>query len=145
MDLEKQPIEFDLDGFLPYRLNVAAARLSAEFAKHYKARFGLSVAEWRVLVHLLSAGDVSVREIEKRTNLEKSKVSRAAARLEAGGLIAKAINTEDKRLVKMALTLTGTALMRELIPVAERFQKQLEAELGDALKGLDAGLDRLLE
>ena len=73
--------EFDLAGFLPYRLAVAARRTSEELARQYRSRFGISIPEWRVLVHLAQAGDVSVRDIEARVAMEKYMVSRAAKRL----------------------------------------------------------------
>ena len=56
--------QFDLDAFLPYQLAVAATRVSRAFAERYRAEFGLSIPEWRVLAHLSRSGAVSVREIE---------------------------------------------------------------------------------
>jgi len=66
----RRPPKFDLDDFLPYRLAVAAERLSAEFSRSYTQTFGLSNPEWRVLVHLTQTGEISVRDIEKRVGLE---------------------------------------------------------------------------
>lgn len=136
---------FDLDRFIPYRLAVAAQRTSDELARLYRDRFGISVAEWRVLAHLAQAGNVSVRDIEARVGMEKSKVSRAASRLEAAGRIAKATNPRDRRLVSLELTSAGRALMAELLPLAEAYQRDVEHRLGAALGGLDRGLSRLLE
>ena len=93
---------FDLDGFTPYRLAVAAKRTSEELARQYKARFGISIPEWRVLVHLAHSGNVSVRDIEARVALEKYEVSRAAKRLREAGLIARTENETDRRLVQLS-------------------------------------------
>lgn len=71
--------DFDLERYLPYRLTVIAGRLSAEIARQYKARFGISLPEWRVLLNVGHAENLSIRDIEKRADLEKSKVSRAAS------------------------------------------------------------------
>ena len=109
---------FDLDRFTPYRLAVAAERTSEELARQYRARFGISIPEWRVLVHLAHSGDVSVRDIEARVQLEKSRVSRAASRLEAAGHVEKRAHDGDRRLVRLALTPQGRALMDELLPLA---------------------------
>lgn len=136
--------DFDLDAFIPYRLAVAAQKLSEALARQYRDEFGISIPEWRVLVHLTQAPDVSVRDIEMRVAMEKSKVSRAASRLEASGLIVKQRNEGDKRLVKLALTERGRALMAQLLPMAEAFQAELLAELGPASAGLNAGLERLI-
>jgi DNA-binding MarR family transcriptional regulator len=137
--------DFDLMGFTPYRLAVAAQTLSEQLARHYRTDFGISIPEWRVLVHLAHSGDVSVRDIEIRVAMEKSKVSRAASRLETAGYIVKRVNDSDRRLVQLALTPKGRALMAELLPVALAFQAEISARLGPALAGLEAGLDTLLK
>ncbi len=136
--------DFDLDRFLPYRLAVAAARLSEGLARRYRDDFGISVPEWRVLVHLAQSGNVSVRDIERRVMLEKSKVSRAASRLEAAGLIAKKVNVADRRLVQLSLSAKGRALMARLLPLATAYQAEIEAHLAERIDGLMAGLDRLI-
>ena len=121
--------EFVLDGFLPYRLAVLASRVSKGFARRYGARFGLSIAEWRVIAHLSQADAVSVREIHEQVDLDKSKVSRAASRLEAAGIISKRTSETDKRLVELSLTERGKAIMSELIPIARSYEAEILAEL----------------
>lgn len=137
--------DFDLDRFLPYRLTIAAERLSAGLARRYRQDFGLSVAQWRVLVHLLHSGAVSVRDIGQHVNLEKSKASRAASRLEADGLIEKAVNARDRRLLDLTLTNEGRALMARLLPLAMAYQNRLESLIGDHLGALNSAIDTILE
>ncbi|MCC5988257.1 MAG: winged helix-turn-helix transcriptional regulator [Pararhodobacter sp.] len=140
------PLEsFDLAGFLPYRLAAAAARISRAFAERYREEFGISIPEWRVLAHLHHAGPVSVRDIEARADMEKSKASRAASRLEQAGYITKAVNNTDRRLLQLELTPQGRALMRRILPVAMQFQAEMRERLGPAAEGLDAALDVLLK
>jgi len=135
---------FDLNAFLPYRLNAASSRISRAFAERYREEFGISIPEWRVLAHLYHSGDISVRDIEARADMEKSKVSRAASRLEAGGFITKAVNDADRRLLALQLTPEGRALVQRLIPVAMQFQTEMLARLGALSQGLDDGLSALL-
>lgn len=134
--------DFDLTAFLPYRLNAAAERVSRAFARRYRDDFGLSIAEWRVLAHLHAArgAPVSVRDIEARVAMEKSQVSRAAARLAQAGHIAKTAQDGDRRLLSLTLTPQGRALMARLIPVALAFQADLVARLGDRAQGLGDAL-----
>lgn len=136
---------FDLAGFSPYRLTVAAQRLSDAFARQYRDQFGISNPEWRVLVHLSQSDGTSVRDIEARVAMEKSKVSRAAKRLEQAGYISKKINETDRRLLHLHLTSKGQSLMTDLLPLADRFQQKIENHLGEAFAGLEAGLDKILE
>ena len=122
--------QFDLSAFLPYRLAVASARVSKDFADRYRAELGLSIPEWRVLAHLAGGDAVSVREIHARVDMDKSKVSRAAARLESAGLIEKRESAVDRRLLDMRLTPQGHDLIGRIMPIADRFQSDLETRLG---------------
>ena len=145
MDADAPLPEFDLGRFTPYRLAVAAKRTSEALARRYRERFGISIPEWRVLVHLAHAGDdTSVRDIEAQVQLERYEVSRTAKRLEEKGLLAKRASDTDRRLVRLGLTDEGRALMAELLPLAQAYQDQLEARLGAAFAGLEAGLDEIL-
>ncbi|MFH5774254.1 MarR family winged helix-turn-helix transcriptional regulator [Paracoccus broussonetiae] len=134
---------FHLEEFLPYRLSVAATQVSRRFAALYAAEAGLSIPEWRVLAHLDQSAEVSVRDIHRRVNLDKSVVSRAASRLEGAGLVCKSGHDRDRRLIVLKLTPGGKALMDRLAPLAEQFQAQLLAELGADATGLGRALDRL--
>ena len=137
-------MSFDLDGFLPYRLSVAANRISRRFAALHQARTGLSIPEWRVLAHLDRSGAVSVRDITARVYLDKSIVSRAAARLEQAGLLCKSGHDADRRLVTLELTDQGRALMRRMGRIAGAFQADLVAELGPEADAFDRALTRLI-
>ncbi|WP_343080545.1 MarR family winged helix-turn-helix transcriptional regulator [Ostreiculturibacter nitratireducens] len=135
---------FDLAKFLPYRISVAAARVSRGFAKRYRTEFGISIPEWRVLAHLSAAGGpVSVREVHARVDMDKSKVSRAAARLEQAGYVAKAENSDDRRLVQLTLTEAGRDLVARIVPVARSYHAELLARLGPEADSFRRALERL--
>lgn len=136
--------DFDLEGFVPYRLAVVADQLSKELAAQYKERFGISIAEWRVLVNVGYSPDTSVRDIERRVSLEKSKASRAATRLEQAGYLSKSMDPDDGRLIRLALTEEGALLLSEIVPLAKAYQAKVEALLGGEFAGLQAALERLM-
>lgn len=136
---------FDLESFMPYRLAVAASRVSRRFAARYKAEFGISIPEWRVLAHLAQAPSVSVRDIHARVDLDKPAVSRAARNLERAGHVEKNGHDQDKRLVELRLTPEGRALVARILPLARQFQAELEALLGPDRDGFEKGLARLFE
>lgn len=138
-------MSFDLSDFLPYQLAVATSRISRAFAERYRAEFGLSIPEWRVLAHLAQSDAVSVREIHARVDMDKSKVSRAAARLEAAGLIEKRENPEDRRLLDMRLTAKGRDLIARIVPIADAYQSELLALIGPHAEGFRSGLQKLYE
>lgn len=138
-------MSFDLSAFLPYQLAVASSRISKAFAERYRAEFGLTMPEWRVLAHLAQSDAVSVREIHARVDMDKSKVSRAAARLEASGLIEKRENPEDRRLLDMRLTPKGRDLIARIVPIADAYQAEILATLGDHAPAFRAALLTLYE
>jgi DNA-binding MarR family transcriptional regulator len=75
--------------------------------------------------------------------MDKSKVSRAAARLEAAGLIAKRAHDTDKRLLDMQLTDAGRALMARIVPIARSYEAAVLAELGPDAAALRGALKAL--
>ena len=104
--------EFDLDAYVPYRLAVAATQLSKGLAEQYRQRFGISITEWRVLVNVGYSDKTSVRDIEHRVSLDKSKVSRAATRLEAAGYVIKSVDeTDPLHRPLYVLTSNGTVVV----------------------------------
>lgn len=124
--------KFDLEGFLPYQLSVLSRRISGDFARLYQSRFGISMAEWRVIATLSNEGKVSVREIHEHVDMDKSKVSRAAARLQAAGLVAKNICKKDRRLIELELTDAGCEMMRGIGKIAAQYQQTLLARMDGA-------------
>ncbi|WP_207457380.1 MarR family transcriptional regulator [Azospirillum sp. SYSU D00513] len=135
----------DLDGFLPYLINVLAGRVSRELAAVYEERFGISIAEWRVIAHLARNREVSVREIRRRVDMDKSKVSRAAARLEQAGIIEKKANASDRRLVRLSLTRKGRRMFENIAPLAVAYESELLSGLpAEDLAAFRRVLDRLL-
>ena len=136
---------FILEDFFPYRLALLSNRISTDFAKLYGAEFGISLSEWRVMAHLAQQKKVSVREIYTRVGMDKSKVSRAAARLEAAGIVLKKVNSADKRLIELSLTSKGHAMMAKIAPMSRAFEDDVLAALPAAQrKALDQALDILL-
>ncbi len=137
--------DFNLDNFLPYQLSVLATQVSREFSAIYREKFGISVSEWRVVAHLSQTDmPVSVREIFQKVDMDKSKVSRAATKLESRGFVVKTQNKTDGRLVELKLSAAGRELIREMAPIARDYEKQILSQLGEQESGFTAALETLL-
>jgi DNA-binding MarR family transcriptional regulator len=121
-----------LDHFLPYLVNKLASRLSDELASVYQHRFGITIPEWRVIAHLAENRNVSIREIFVRVAMDKSKVSRAAARLESAGFVEKKINPADRRLIELRLTPKGRQLFKKIEPLALAYEREALSALSAA-------------
>ncbi|MDV7143642.1 MarR family winged helix-turn-helix transcriptional regulator [Tropicimonas sp. TH_r6] len=123
---------FNLSEFLPYRLAVLSERISKRISLVYGEKYGLSLPEWRVIVHLSRCHRVSVREIHNCVNLEKPRVSRAVSRLEAAGLVVKEAGAEDHRLVEISLTKAGWKVLDGIVPEALAVEARLLGRLSEA-------------
>ena len=138
----KAGARLDLDRFMPYRLSVLSNRVSGAIAREYSERFGLTVPEWRVMAVLGGAPGLSARDLVERTGMDKVQVSRAVAALMKRKRVARRADTEDRRVMRLALTPKGEAVYAEIVPMA----KKLEAAFLSSLdEGERATLDRLLK
>jgi DNA-binding MarR family transcriptional regulator len=133
--------ELRLEEFLPYRLNRLSEQASAGLARVYATRFRLTVPQWRILATLSECPGLSATAITARCNLDKVKVSRAVADLEARGLVVRRASADDARSSELRLTAGGARLFANIAPLALEWQQRL-------LEGLSAaerrGLERLL-
>ncbi len=133
---------FRLEDFLPYRLSVAANRVSRLFARQYSESYGLSIPEWRMLAVIGRFGTISPSAVGEWTAMDKVKVSRAAASLVARGLVKQAQDPKDGRGRLLRLTRKGMAVRQGMVPLACELEEQLaegmsRTEWGSLLKALD--------
>jgi DNA-binding MarR family transcriptional regulator len=147
MDASPPPdAALELDDFFPYRLALLADAVSRSMAQIYAERFDLTRDEWRVLAALAGAAPVRTAMVIERTTLDKVSVSRALARMERKGLIARDTDPDDSRGHLIRLLPAGRALFRKIVPMV----RSREAYLLDALDeterhALDSALDKLLQ
>jgi DNA-binding MarR family transcriptional regulator len=119
----------ELEKFFPYRLAVAAEQVSLATAQVYRERFALTRDEWRVLAALAHQGEVRTADVKDRTTLDKMQVSRALARLEAEGLVARTPDPQDGRAWRVRLLPPGTALYRKVVPMVQAREEYLLSDL----------------
>ena len=108
---------------MPYRLVNLAKKVSDSCSLIYRERFGLSVAEWRVLARLAEHRSLRAKDLGEITFMDKSRVSRALKQLEQNGYIDRLANEEDNRASDVALTAAGRALYRQIAPEALAWEK----------------------
>ncbi|GAB5458662.1 MAG: MarR family transcriptional regulator [Henriciella sp.] len=118
-----------LDDFLPYRLSVLSNAVSSTIANIYEREFDLSVWQWRIIAVLGEHDNLTSTEVASRTLMDKPTVSRAATSLIERGVLARTIDTGDRRRAPLALTEEGQAIYAAIRPRA----LDCERELLDAL------------
>lgn len=122
--------DFDLQDFLPYILNQAAEATSRGFQATYRARYGLTRTQWRVMANLGRFGAMTARDICRLSHIEKTKVSRAVAGMEGEGLLVRATSPDDRRAENLSLTQKGRAVFAEIGQRAIDFDAELRRRLG---------------
>ena len=133
--------DFDLQNFLPYLLNQAAEATSRSFHATYKASYGMTRTQWRVLANLGKFGSMTARDICTISHIEKTKVSRAVSALEAEGLLTRSPSPQDRRAEILALTDQGRVVFADLGQRAIAYDQAIRAQIGPEIA---AQLDDLL-
>jgi DNA-binding MarR family transcriptional regulator len=110
-------------------------------AVFYGKRFGLRIADLRVLVHAARSPGLSLVEISRRARIDRAWISRSVQRLEKRSLIRKCPVDGDERAHSVFLTDQGIALLRQLIPIV--LDRQRRFLRGENQKELEQTLDRL--
>jgi DNA-binding MarR family transcriptional regulator len=91
----------------------------------FKDRFGVKPTDLRILVMLGAYQPISVNEVSRRTHIDKAWISRSLRGLLRRKLVKKTAHPSDSRAAFLSLTRSGEALLREIAPVAEEYQRQL--------------------
>lgn len=133
--------EFQLENFLPYRLNRASEKISLSFAQIYKNRFGMTRPEWRTLANLGDHGRMTAKEICLKSGQHKTKVSRAVSGLENRNWLKRLENPNDRREEWLELTKKGLQSYQALALLGIAQDNRLKEALGrENFEALNKGL-----
>jgi DNA-binding MarR family transcriptional regulator len=143
----------ELSRFLPYRLSVTSNRVSDRIASQYRATFGLTIPEWRVIAVLAEQGAMTQQGIGQMTYMDKVTVSRAAIALVERSLVARRPNPQDKRSHLLDLSWDGRELYAAIVPRALAMEKAIfvslspkdRAALIALLQRIDEAVDSTLD
>ena len=138
------PRDLILDRFLPYRLSFTSNLVSDAIADTYKALFGLSIPEWRLVALIAEREGITQQEIGSLSRMDKVTVSRAAIALSDRGLIERRPNPSDKRSQLLALSEAGQRLYAAVAPKALEMEHAVFGRFSEAeLDGFTAMLRRI--
>jgi DNA-binding MarR family transcriptional regulator len=124
-----------------YRLNRAAAATGALFEQAL-APYGVTRAQYTVLVALHDGTTTSALEIGRLLGADAASVSRLVDRLVAKELLARTPSTTDRRSIELALTAAG----KKLIPSLKKAARSCNESYLEGISETDrARLFRTLE
>jgi DNA-binding MarR family transcriptional regulator len=94
------------------------ARLAARLNRQLQDEFGLSIADFSVLVQLSEHVDARMRvlELARALRWEKSRLSHQLSRMQQRGLVERSNCTEDRRGAFIRLTERGRSAVEEAAP-----------------------------
>jgi DNA-binding MarR family transcriptional regulator len=118
-----------LEDFLPYRLVVAASLVSQATARTYATKYGIGIAEWRVIATLGEFGTMTAKQIGAHSHMHKTKVSRAVATLTRKKMLARRANRDDKREAFLTLSPQGLEVYESIAPAALALAQRMFGEV----------------
>jgi len=119
----------DLEHFLPYRLSRLSNLVSRGIANAYQARYGLSIAEWRVVAVVAKYPAINASELVQHTAMDKVALHRAVQSLCTKKLLERRKNDQDRRQLLLQLSNNGRHLHDAVAPRALAYERMLLTKL----------------
>lgn len=114
---------------LMYRLHKLSSAAGRLVTRMLERRYGITRREWGVLMWLARVPGLSPSELAAHLELDRARISRAIASMQAKGLLHKETSSANRRSAALQLTAAGQALHDELLPQVRAINLQLLAAL----------------
>lgn len=133
-----------LNALLSHRVLLLSNTLALAASRHYARRFGVRLAEWRVIDALHAGGEISANEISRWLRTDKAWVGRSVERLIRGGHVRRRADPGHGRRILLSLTAKGERAYAAIAAAARRRHDNLLAALsGEERKVLERALAKL--
>jgi DNA-binding MarR family transcriptional regulator len=109
------------DGSVMALLGLSFWRLKRAFEREV----GLGAAAWFLLTMLINEDGISQGDVSQRFEVDPSRITRLAQRLEKEGLLCRERDTEDNRVVRLRATDKGRLLIESRQERRERFEERI--------------------
>lgn len=113
---DEQATSIVLESFLTYQISILAKLVDRRSIRVLAQKYGLKLAEWRVLAQLANRSPSTVRYLARRMRMDRADVSRAAAALIARGLVTREADEADARSALFSVTKAGLGLYDGVLP-----------------------------
>lgn len=95
----------------------------------FEREVGVSAGTWFSLEMLIEEDGISQRELGHKFEVDPSRITRLAQRLEREGLLRRERDLEDNRVVRLHVTEEGRRLIEATQARRENFEDRIRAEL----------------
>ena len=135
-----------LRGLVSHRVLVLSNTLALAAARYYPRRFGVRLAEWRVIDALHAGRGITANQISQWLKTDKAWVGRSVERLIGAGLARRRQDPRHGRRQLLTLSAKGERTYRAIAAAARRRNESLLAGLsGRERKALERALANLQE
>ncbi|HEV3432075.1 MAG TPA: MarR family winged helix-turn-helix transcriptional regulator [Paraburkholderia sp.] len=136
--------KYQIEELFTYRLHVLKKQTDRTMNEAFSSALSLSLTEARILLSVGAFGPISVSDLGRVSNLDRSQASRATDALERKGLLEKASNAADARGVLVKLSAQGRNTYRRASAIStaqnEAILTALSAHEREVLQGALAKL-----
>ncbi|MFK7754739.1 MAG: MarR family winged helix-turn-helix transcriptional regulator [Sedimentitalea sp.] len=115
-----------------FRVSRLHARLNAQAARILARTAQISLSQWRVMVMIERAGEISASDIVRQTKFDKALVSRTIKSLVKQELVEVGVSQQDQRTHLIRFTKVGLQRFEQAWPHMLARQNTLIASLDDA-------------
>ena len=123
--VERLAEKAERDGSVMPLLGLAFWRMKRAFEREV----GLSAATWFLLTMLIDEDGISQGDVSDRFEVDPSRITRLAQRLEKEGLLRRKRDPEDSRVVRLHVTAEGRRLIESRQKRREGFEESIRQEL----------------
>lgn len=109
-----------LRGLLSHRVLVLSNTLALAASRYYPRRFGVRLAEWRVIDALHAGRGISANQISQWLLTDKAWVGRSVERLIAAGYVRRRPDPGHGRRLLLSLTAKGERMYADIAVAARR-------------------------
>ena len=122
--VDRLAVETGGDGSLMPLLGLAFWRMKHAFEREV----GVSAATWFLLTMLIEENGISQVEVSQRFEVDPSRITRLAQRLEREGLLCRERDPEDNRVLRLRATEEGRRLISSRRERREEFEERIRQE-----------------
>ena len=134
---------FELESHVFFWLTQVMGERDRRLAQALK-RYGLRVPEYRALAALYARRRLSMSELADLSSIDRTTLTRTIDRMEQAGWLARISDSEDMRVVRLALSGAGQKLFARIWPAVAELNRAALAGLSEAaVEGLRRGLARM--
>ena len=116
---------------MPYQLLLLARMIDRVSARQLNSTYGISLAEWRVLAFVCSAGPSSASEIGAAGEIDRAEISRAVTKLVEAGFIEREAASDNRRRLIISPTPAGGKRFRQIRDERRAYFQSIMAAIPD--------------